>query len=253
MVKLTYFEQQFVEELLGMDTGYVSDFSDRTFRMFISDFGIDIDDEKYHINGTSKAKRLRALIELESNIQVSAILEALLEYQKAVDRKSGQNRDTLYSSVEKIILKLRDNSMNPSIVLPKNEEDFSLSLLGEEVRKSIEENNPLAGLDRLHTYMIRYSRKLCDKHSIQFQEKTNLNALFGSYVRHLKDLKKLESGMTIRILGSYIKILDEYNNTRNNESLAHDNKFINNHEALLILTSVMALVRFVDNLENNYE
>lgn len=249
MSKLTYFEQKFIEELLDMNNGYVSDFSDRTFRMFISDFGIDIDDEKYFINGSSKAKRLRALIELESAIQVSVILERLLEYQKAFDEKSEVNRTQLYANVEKTILKLRDYAMSESVVFPKDEDDSNLAILGEQVRISIMQDNPIAGLDRLHTYMVRYAKRLCQKYSLVFTDKVNLNGLFGLYVKKIRDDNDLESNMTIEILSSYVKILDKYNYTRNNESLAHDNNFINNDEALFILTSVMALVRFIDNLE----
>lgn len=99
--------------------------------------------------------------------------------------------------------------------------------------------------------MVRYSRKLCGKHSIPFGTGDALNGLFGSYVRHLRDNNLVTSAMTFEILGSYVKILDKYNNVRNNESLAHDNNLVNDSEALLILNSVANLIRFVDELERS--
>ena len=62
-------EKHYFERTLGMDTGYVGDFSDRTFGNFFSDYGIDIHSEKYQIYGTSKAKKLRAFWELEPDTE----------------------------------------------------------------------------------------------------------------------------------------------------------------------------------------
>ena len=52
-------DKQLLEDAFGMQTGYVLDFSDASFKKFFEDFGINIDDPKYFVNGTSKANRLR--------------------------------------------------------------------------------------------------------------------------------------------------------------------------------------------------
>lgn len=55
-----------LDRLLEMRDGYVLDFSNRTFSEFFEDeFGFDIYQEKYELQGESKAKRLRTLIEVE--------------------------------------------------------------------------------------------------------------------------------------------------------------------------------------------
>ena len=51
-----------------MGSGYVMDFSNRTFSEFFRESArVDIYSDKYAANGDSKAKRLRAFIELEAD------------------------------------------------------------------------------------------------------------------------------------------------------------------------------------------
>ena len=64
-----------------MSSGYVLDFSNRTFAEFFRETaGIDIYSSKYEFNGDSKAKRLRAFWELESDPLVGKVLAELIEY-----------------------------------------------------------------------------------------------------------------------------------------------------------------------------
>lgn len=59
MSDLTGSERRKLEKLLGMGGGYVLNFSDRTFGVFFDEFRVEIDDECYRGNGTSKANRMR--------------------------------------------------------------------------------------------------------------------------------------------------------------------------------------------------
>jgi hypothetical protein len=46
--------------------GYVLDFSNRTFSEFFDELSLNVDDDKYYQNGTSKANRLRTFLRTES-------------------------------------------------------------------------------------------------------------------------------------------------------------------------------------------
>lgn len=66
MSSLSNIEKRNLEELFDMSSGYVSNFSDRTFgELFVDVVNIDIHSEKYRTDGTSKAKKLRKFRELE--------------------------------------------------------------------------------------------------------------------------------------------------------------------------------------------
>lgn len=55
--------------------------SDRTFGEFVHEaIGIDIHSDKYAQEGTSKARKLRALWTIESDYVVGTLLMALIEY-----------------------------------------------------------------------------------------------------------------------------------------------------------------------------
>ncbi|HRJ00664.1 MAG TPA: hypothetical protein PKV67_07785 [Hyphomonas sp.] len=63
MSSLTGIEKRYLEKLLGMQSGYVLDYSDATYAEFFSRHRIDIHGARYQTYGTSKAKKLRAFWE----------------------------------------------------------------------------------------------------------------------------------------------------------------------------------------------
>lgn len=91
MSDLTSIEKLKLERLLEMGSGYVLDFYNKTFQQFIlENVNIDIDNDKYFYKGSSKANRLRAFWEKESNPIVGELLEKLIEYwsvKKLLDQK----------------------------------------------------------------------------------------------------------------------------------------------------------------------
>ena len=66
-----------------MKTGYVLDFSDRTFAEFVSDAtGRNIFDERYNYASGSKANRLRAFWQKEDNVTVGKLMSEVLNYSE---------------------------------------------------------------------------------------------------------------------------------------------------------------------------
>ena len=66
MANIKLSDKKLLEDAFGMSTGYVLDFSDKSFAEFFAAIGVDITDEQYLKNGTSKANRLRAFWEIEN-------------------------------------------------------------------------------------------------------------------------------------------------------------------------------------------
>ena len=62
---------------------------------------------------------------------------------------------------------------------------------------------------------------------------------------------KVETVMAERILKTSISLLDSFNRVRNEHSQAHDNSVVGYHEALLIFNNIVALVRFLDFVEQD--
>jgi hypothetical protein len=81
MSSLKLVERACLEELFDMASGYVMDFSNRTFSEFFREaINIDIYAEKYSVNGESKARRLRSFWEIEADAVVGKAVAELIEY-----------------------------------------------------------------------------------------------------------------------------------------------------------------------------
>jgi len=100
-------EAKLFEELFGMSSGYVLDFTNKTFAEFFSEHGIDIYSDKYAVNGISKAKRLRAFWKIEPNNVVAEVLSSLLDYWRAINPLSSPEEAALARKCERVVQKLR--------------------------------------------------------------------------------------------------------------------------------------------------
>lgn len=254
MSELTLTERESFELLLGMKSGYVLDFSDRTFYEFIDETtGLDINDPKYAFKGSSKANRLRAFLKIESNYHVSTLLQSLVDHWLASVQSSQIElvaNEVAYYTCLKVIERLKQStSVSQLDAFTVNNEFKDFNLLAKSILESIEKNQPEAALDRLHTYVVKYIRQLCTKHSIAYIKDDPLHNLFGKYVKFLISENRLESVMTERILKFTTSILDAFNDIRNNKSLAHDNPLLNYQESVLIFNSVANTIKFIEAVE----
>src|SRR5580700_7057334 len=114
MSSLTEIEKRYFEELFGMRSGYVLDFSDTTFSEFFrSTVRVDIDDPKY--GGTSKGKRLRSFWEQETDALVGKVLGEMLKVWVHKDRAAALNN---YSHLEakKTVARLTGQSAGTEVL-----------------------------------------------------------------------------------------------------------------------------------------
>jgi hypothetical protein len=91
MSTLRTIEREPFEDLLGMSGGYVLDFTNQTFAAFLRETAdVDIYADKYARYGDSKAKRLRAFWETESDPLVAKVLSGLVEFWAYKNPAPGQ-------------------------------------------------------------------------------------------------------------------------------------------------------------------
>lgn len=99
MAEIKQSEKLMIEKILGMDSGYVLNFSNPSFQEFIFNLTkIDIYHSKFEIYGDSKAKRLRVFWQLESNQNVGKIIKELIECwrtQKLINNNPIENNEEL--------------------------------------------------------------------------------------------------------------------------------------------------------------
>lgn len=90
MSSLTDVEKRYLEEILGMQGGYVLDYTDATFAEFFKRHKIDIHSQKYQKYGKSKAKKLRAFWEQEPDLVVARVLSEMLDSYAAWCELNGR-------------------------------------------------------------------------------------------------------------------------------------------------------------------
>lgn len=249
MSDLTFIEKSKLERLFGMGGGYVLDFSNRTFAEFVLDStGRNIYEARYDYESGSKANRLRAFWAEEANHVVGKLLTDLLEYHRAQSADIGSG--PLFEECTQISRRLCQGAPVEQIdAITARGVGPDFELLARAVRDSIDKNEPETGLDRLHTFVVRYIRSLCESRGIGTDREKPLHSLFGEYVKRLRETGLIESEMTGRILKSSISIMEAFNRVRNEQSLAHDNPVLNYDESLLIFNHVCSVIRFVRGIE----
>lgn len=248
MSDLTFIEKRSFEQLFGMGSGYVLNFSNRTFEEFIIDsIGKNIYDSKYNSLSGSKANRLRAFWEIEANHLVGKLMSDMVYYAASLETFNDTN---LVATCQQTASRLLQSAPVPEIdVIVPNAAGSTFESLAKSVRQAIDNNEPQTALDRLHTFVVKYIRTICQRHGISTEPEKPLHSIFGEYVKYLKHTGKLKSDMSERILKSCISILDAFNSVRNNQSFAHDNEILDHAEALLIFNNVTGTIRFIQAFE----
>lgn len=128
-----------IESILGMGSGYVLDFSNRTFAEFFADLGIDIDQE--YPEG-SKANRLRAFLRGADASRVAQTLEALLDHRGT---REGDDSSTNIAKVKNLIARLRKTQV-AMLPVTRAVEVLSLAYV-HELEAKIDQRLTAADLD----------------------------------------------------------------------------------------------------------
>lgn len=162
MSSLSSIEKRVFEDLFGMASGYVLDYSNATFaELFRECVNLNIYDDKYAFNGDSKAKRLRAFWEMETDLPVGKVLAALLEVWSYEHPTPDKQTKAHYDKA----LAIANRLQGKTVVVEDNEDAFlrqqfsklDVSKIGlgaslltviqgrlEEAQKCLKANTPLA-------------------------------------------------------------------------------------------------------------
>ncbi len=240
-----------------MQSGYVLDFSDRTFGdFFCTEVGIDPDSPAearlFAAYGPSKAKRLRSFIARAQPKSVARALRALWEYRENnLLGGSGPREDRLKETYFKIVVRFEgEDNVIDSTGIEAFEANETLQELVAAIRRDLDAGRPNAGLDRLHTYCMKRFASLVTKHGGEAcGENDALHARVGKYAKLLKAEQNLTE-MSEPIIKSSISVFEAMNDIRNNKSFAHDKEtLVPPNEAKFIYDSVTALLRFIKTMD----
>jgi hypothetical protein len=131
MSSLSMADRQIFEKHFGMASGYVLNFSDRTFGEFVFEaVGREIHDLKYTTGGTSKANKLRTFWKIESEAMVGKLILALVDYDATLNPTQDAEAKARAQKCRHIATRLL--SGGPSLSPPKEHAKATQSLVSVE-------------------------------------------------------------------------------------------------------------------------
>ena len=255
MANLTLREIRLFEELLGMGSGYVLDFSNNSFARFVMEaINIDIYGGPGYTEYCSKANKLRQIWKNEQNGIVGKLMEDLLDYyidqHIAREVEPTGNEQSLIQELNVVVERLQGNTA--TINLPLKSEDTLKTLL-DDIQDSLAKNKPALVLDRLHTFAVKYLRDLCAKYGIATEDpngkKIALHGLAGKLKKHYENSGVISSKFSLMAIQSNISLFDSFNEIRNEKSYAHDNPILNDIEADFVVRAMANVLTFLDKIE----
>jgi hypothetical protein len=257
MADLSYQEKKTIKEHI-IQQGYVLNFSNNSFNDFVGGVtGLNIDNPKYsEDNSGSKGQRLLKFMELESDYVVGTLLKALFDELVDFNTRQGKVRSVgYYNSYNKISERLVSggNVVEHIEAIQATNDDKDFHALAKLIRESINNNEPEAALDRLHIYLIKFLKELCQSHRLEFKKEETVNGLFGKYIKKIREKGFLESAMAEKIVQFSFQIMDAFNDIRNNRSYAHDNPVLNYDESVLIFSNISSMVKFIQATEAKHK
>lgn len=206
MAKLKGSEIRVLDDIFEMTNGYLLDFSDRTMKEFFEDeLDIDIDQEKYKQNGSSKAKRLRAFIDLEDGYTVSKMLQRLWEYKCDYNSENNQERVKL----SKILSGLKEGVNNPVIsTLSIQAEVLSMDTVTRDLDRALESaiRDPESAITSACSTVESVCRSIIVEVGSELPKKKDIKGLFDAVKRPL-GLSPGEINVNIDIADDVRKVL----------------------------------------------
>jgi len=135
MSKLSMAERRHLEKFLGMSSGYVLGFSDRTFgEIVFESVGIDIHDAKFTSDGTSKANKLRAFWKNEPDYSVGKLILSLIEYDASLNVEQDAAAKALSRTCRQIATRLLAGGTNLE-PLKQHAKVLNANHLEEQIRR----------------------------------------------------------------------------------------------------------------------
>jgi hypothetical protein len=230
-----------VNRYIGVEGGYLGDFSYRTHAEFYPEYcGLDIDPSTH--DGTTRERFIQILLNANATDQ-SKILRGIAERFQI---GSGPASRTQAAKDELLRLAARLEATVVQFDRPAIDSVVVLRAL-DDAETLLQTSGPISAVDRMHTAVHGYLRTACDQAVIQYSADASTVALWKLLRERHPQFQTLgPRGQDVeRVLNACASILDAMNPIRNRASVAHANaELLDRDEALLMVNVARALVGY---------
>lgn len=230
-----------VYKFLGVNQGYLADFSYRTHREFYIDLDLDIDPNKRP--GTTRERFTAILMESAPEIQARILEGVLKHFPVRSDPLRTQGR---HDEIRSWIMRLAGVVVSTQ---PLRITSAVVERALADAEGLIATRGATSGVDRVHTALHGYCIALCRDAGITIEASASMTELFKKLsTEHpaFKDAGPRREDV-MRVLRSMAAIVDAMNPLRNKTSVAHPNAaLLPEAEARLAINSMRTLLDYLD-------
>ncbi|MGO2141770.1 MAG: abortive infection family protein [Leucobacter sp.] len=244
-VKLTEQEvKQLVNRYIGVDSGYLGDFSYRTHTDFYPEYCGIYDVFPDELEGTTRTRFIQILLSQSPDRQAK-ILRGVLEKYPA----SSEQQKVFQPRVEEWIRRLEGAPIVASVKPVESMRTVVRQAL-VDAENLIRTSGPASAIDRVHTALHGHLKHLCAETGIDLPDQATLQvAMKRLREQHPQLVPSGERADEVsRVLYSMATTLDALTTLRNNASAAHPNDaLLGDEEALLAINAARTIFAYVDS------
>ncbi len=231
-----------VYNYIGVNGGYLGDFSYRTHKEFYIDLDIPINPFDY--DGTTRERFMEILKTSSPEIQAKMLEGILVKYPAGSSEIRTQER---YDYIQRLINRLQSKGVM-EIPTPRDISSIVCMALAD-ADQLISSRSAISGVDRMHTALHGYLRHLCAQAAIEIDSDSSITEVFKALrTSHpgFQYMGSREEDIT-KVIRALATIIDTLNPIRNRASVAHPNEeILDEPEAILIINAIRTLISYFD-------
>jgi Abortive infection C-terminus len=228
---------------LGIDDGYLGQFSYRTFREFFPEY-CNIDFPGWPDGATTREAFIEIAKALPSQAQVKVLRGVLLRFP--VTPKAAFRQEHV-AQINALILRMEGVKLIGGGDLKGASQVVRAAL--QDAQALMESGGSARAVDRVHTALHGYLKFICQEEEIEVSDQPTIGALLRAIkLNHPKLANSGErSGDVTIILNSFGTIAGVLNPIRNNASPAHPNEaLLEEPEAWLVISACTSIYTYLD-------
>lgn len=235
-----------VYHYIGVIDGYLGNFTYKTHAEFYSLYcELDIDPKQYA--GTTTREKFIAILRGSSPETQAKILRGVIARFPVTNTDHATRTENLRNELLEIIERLESGSpvSTPSLKITTATVELAIS----DAEALLKTNGATSGVDRIHTALHGYLKKVCLDAGIAYESDDTITKLFKLLRQKHVALKNLGARQNDieKIFQAFGTIMDALNPIRNKASIAHPNEnLLEKDEAFLVINSAKTILHYLD-------
>jgi hypothetical protein len=242
-----------IEGYIGVDAGYLNGFSYSKHDDFYARYcDMDVDVHAYRAKGMTTRRAFEAILRASKPREQAKIIRGAFEMLPPPDEPTSDERERkqidVYKQLVQVAARLESDGLVETPKLEATSEVVFEALKDAEIL--LEKRGPKNAVDRAHTALHGYLKKICSDRGAAVPDDPSLTTLFKTIRETFPEFSGTipHDAEARRVIGSIASALDSLNTIRNRGTLAHPNELLlETSEAMLYTNLSRAVLAYVNS------